>query len=64
MAQTPQAGRAGRSHMGAGHDRASCGGLFVCFGWHKAIPYFRSRDSEALEYLPKLIAANDTKKLN
>lgn len=31
---------------------------------NKAIEYFRPRDSEALEYLPKLIAHNKPKKLN
>jgi len=31
---------------------------------HYAIPYFRSRDGEALEYLPKLIARNNPKKIN
>jgi hypothetical protein len=32
MAQTPQADMASRSHLGARHDRTSCGGLFVRFG--------------------------------
>lgn len=31
---------------------------------HHSIDYFRKRDSEALQYLPKLIAANKPKKLN
>ena len=34
MAQTPQAQRTGRPHMGTRHDPASCGGLFGCLGWH------------------------------
>jgi hypothetical protein len=31
---------------------------------NRAIDYFRGRDSEALQFLPKLIAANKPKKLN
>jgi hypothetical protein len=31
---------------------------------HHSIEYFRKRDSEALQFLPKLIAANKPKKLN
>jgi hypothetical protein len=31
---------------------------------NRAIDYFRGRDSEALQYLPKLIAANKPKRLN
>jgi hypothetical protein len=31
---------------------------------NRAIEYFRGRDSEALQFLPKLIAANKPKKLN
>lgn len=31
---------------------------------HRAVEYFRGRDSEALQYLPKLIASNKPKKLN
>ena len=29
---------------------------------HRAIEYFRGRDSEALQFLPKLIAANKAKR--
>jgi hypothetical protein len=31
---------------------------------NRALDYFRRRDSEALQYLPKLIARNEPKKLN
>jgi hypothetical protein len=31
---------------------------------NRALDYFRRRDSEALQYLPKLIAHNEPKKLN
>jgi hypothetical protein len=31
---------------------------------HHAVEYFRKRDAEALQFLPKLIAANVPKKLN
>jgi hypothetical protein len=31
---------------------------------NRALDYFRSRDSEALQYLSKLIAHNEPKKLN
>src|SRR6266446_340350 len=33
VAQTPQAQPTGRPHLGARHDRASYGGLFVRFDW-------------------------------
>jgi hypothetical protein len=31
---------------------------------NRALDYFRRRDSEALQHLPKLIASNKPKKLN